>query len=123
LGTFGLVALLLAAIGIYGVISYSTSERVREIGLRIALGAQSGQVLTLVLKNGLTLSSLGVAIGLAASFAATPMLSRLLYGVKAHDPLTLTLVSVLLLSVGALAAFVPALRATRVDPMVTLRHE
>jgi putative ABC transport system permease protein len=123
LGIFAAVALLLASLGIYGVISYSVSERNREIGLRIALGAQSGQVLGLVLKEGLRLSLLGVAIGLAASFGATPVLSRFLYGVQAHDPLTLAFVSLLLIGVTLIASYVPALRATRIDPMVTLRHE
>ena len=123
LGGFALVALLLAAIGIYGVISYSVNERRHEIGLRMALGAQSSQVLQLVLKEGLILSSAGVAIGLAGSFGATPVLSSFLYGVKAHDPLTLTLVSLFLLGITIAATYIPALRAAKVDPMVTLRHE
>jgi putative ABC transport system permease protein len=123
LGVFAAVALLLAATGIYGVISYSVSERSQEIGLRMALGAQSGQVVRLVLKQTLTFSLLGVAIGMAASFGATPMLSRFLYGVKAHDLLTLVSVSLVLIGVALLASYVPALRASRIDPMVTLRHE
>jgi putative ABC transport system permease protein len=123
LGGFALVALLLAAIGIYGVISYSVNERRHEIGLRMALGAQSAQVLQLVLKEGLILSLAGAAIGLAGSFAATPVLSSFLYGVKAHDPLTLTLVSLFLVGITILATYIPALRAAKVDPMVTLRHE
>jgi putative ABC transport system permease protein len=123
LGGFALVALLLAAIGIYGVISYSVNERRHEIGLRMALGAQSAQVLRLVLKEGLILSLTGVAIGLAGSFGATPVLSSFLYGVKAHDPLTLTLVSLFLVGITILATYLPAFRATTVDPMVTLRHE
>jgi len=123
LGGFAVVALLLAAIGIYGVISYSVSERRHEIGLRMALGAQSAQVLRLVLSEGFVLSLAGVAIGLAGSFGATPLLSDFLYGVKAHDPLTLTLVSLFLIGITILATFIPAFRATKVDPMVTLRHE
>jgi ABC-type antimicrobial peptide transport system permease subunit len=123
LGTFALVALLLATIGIYGVISYSVWERTREIGLRIALGAQSRQVLTLVLWEGLMLSSLGVAIGLAGSHIATPVLSKALYGVTSHDPLTLLFTSLLLIGVSMLATYIPALRATRVDPIVSLRCE
>jgi putative ABC transport system permease protein len=123
LGIFAAVALLLATLGVYGVISYSVSERNHEIGLRMALGAQSGQVLGLVLREGLTLSLLGVAIGLAASFGATPVISRFLYGVHAHDPLTLALVSLLLIGITLLATYVPARRATRVDPLVILRHE
>jgi len=123
LGIFAAVALLLAAIGIYGVISYSVSERRQEIGIRMALGAQSGRVFGLVLKQTLTFSLLGVAIGLAGSFGATPMLSRFLYGVKAYDLLTLGSVSVLLIGVTLLASYVPARRAIRIDPMVTLRHD
>jgi putative ABC transport system permease protein len=123
LGVFAAVALLLATIGVYGVISYSVSERNHEIGLRMALGAQSGQVLGLVLQEGLTLSLLGVAIGLAASVGVTPVISRFLYGVQAHDPLTLALVSLLLIGVTILATYVPARRATQVDPLVILRHE
>jgi putative ABC transport system permease protein len=123
LGIFAAVALLLATLGVYGVISYSVSDRNHEIGLRMALGAQSGQVLGLVLQEGLTLSLLGVAIGLAASFGATPVISRFLYGVRAHDPLTLALVSLLLIGITLLATYVPARRATQVDPLVILRHE
>jgi putative ABC transport system permease protein len=123
LGIFAAIALLLAAIGIYGVISYSVSERNHEIGLRMALGAQSGQVLRLVLKEGLLLSLTGVAIGLAASFGATPLIGSFLYGVKAHDPLTLVIVSLFLVNIAILATYIPARRATTVDPMVTLRHE
>jgi putative ABC transport system permease protein len=123
LGGFAVVALLLAAIGIYGVISYSVNERRHEIGLRMALGAQSTQVLQLVLKEGFILSLTGVAIGLAGSFGATPVLSNFLYGVKAHDPLTLVLVSLFLVGITILATYIPAFRATKVDPMVTLRHE
>jgi putative ABC transport system permease protein len=92
LGTFAAIALLLGAIGIYGVISNSVSERRHEIGLRMALGARSGQVLQLVLKEGLALPLTGVMIGLVASFAATPLIASFLYGVKPHDPLTLLLV-------------------------------
>ena len=123
LGGFAVVALLLAAIGIYGVISYSVSERRHEIGLRMALGAQSAQVLQLVLREGLILSLAGVSIGLAGSFGATPLLSNFLYGVKPHDPLTLMLVSLFLVGITILATYIPAFRATKVDPMVTLRHE
>jgi putative ABC transport system permease protein len=123
LGIFAAVALLLAAIGIYGVLSYSVSERSHEIGLRMALGAQSGQVLRLVLKEGLVLSVIGVSIGLAASFAATPLIASFLYGVKPHDPLTLALVSLFLIGITIAATYIPARRATAVDPMVTLRHE
>jgi putative ABC transport system permease protein len=123
LGTFAVIALLLAAIGIYGVTSNSVSERTREIGVRIAMGSQRGQVLTLVLWKALFLCSLGVTIGIATSFVAAPLLEALLYGVGAHDMVTWACVSLLLVGVGMLAAFIPALRATRVDPIVALRHE
>ncbi len=123
LAGFGTLALLLAAIGIYGVTSYSVTERRHEIGLRMALGAQSSQVLRMVLREGLILSLAGIAAGLAASFVATPLLSSFLYGVEPHDPLTLALVSLFLIGVTILATYLPAFRATKVDPMVTLRHE
>jgi len=123
LGLFAAVALLLAAIGIYGVMSHSVSQRNHEIALRMALGAQPVQVLSLVLRQATTLSLVGVAIGVAASFLATPLLARYLYSVKPHDALTLTLVSVLLVAVTFLASYIPARRGTRIDPMQTLRHE
>jgi putative ABC transport system permease protein len=123
LGLFAGVALLLAAIGIYGVISYSVSERSHELGLRMALGAQPSQVLGLVLRQAMRLSLLGVAIGVAASFLATPLLATYLYGVKPHDVLTLTLVSLLLIAVTLFASYVPARRAASIDPMETLRHD
>jgi predicted permease len=123
MASFAVTALMLAAIGIYGVISYSVLERSHEIGLRMALGAQSKQVLRLMLKEGLILSSLGVALGVAASFAATPLIAAFLYGVKAYDLLTWTLVSVFLMGVTLVATYIPGRRATRLDPMVALRHE
>ncbi len=123
LGVFAGVALLLAAIGIYGVMSYSVGERSHEIGLRMALGAQAGQVLGLVLRQAMILSFSGVVIGAAASFLATPLLTRYLYGVKPHDALTLVVVSLLLIGVTLLASYVPARRAAQVDPMEALRHE
>jgi putative ABC transport system permease protein len=123
LGLFAAVALLLAAIGIYGVMSYSVSQRSHEIGLRMALGAQTGQVLGLVLRQAMILSLAGVAIGAAASFLVTPFLTVYLYGVRPHDALTLTLVSLLLIGVTLFASYVPARRAARIDPMETLRHE
>jgi putative ABC transport system permease protein len=123
LGSFAITALLLAAIGIYGVISYSVLERSHEIGVRMALGAQPRQVLRLMLKEGLILSSLGVALGLAVSFAATPLIAAFLYGVKAYDLLTWSLVSVFLVGVTLVATYIPGRRATRLDPTVALRHE
>jgi putative ABC transport system permease protein len=123
LGLFAGLALLLAAIGIYGVMSYSVSQRSHEIGLRMALGAQPSQVLALVLRQAMILSLVGVLIGIAASFPATPFLTVYLYGVEPHDALTLTLVSLLLIAVTLFASYVPAHRAARIDPMETLRHE
>jgi predicted permease len=120
---FAAIALLLAVIGIYGVISYSIRERRHELGLRMALGAQPGQVLGLVLRQAMVLSLLGVVIGVAGSFAATPLLAKFLYGVKAHDMLTLVLVSSFLMAVTLVASYVPARQATKIDPMQTLRHE
>lgn len=123
LGIFAITALILAAIGIYGVISYSVLERSHEIGVRMALGAQRKQVLRLMLKEGLTLSSLGVALGVAASFAASPLIASFLYGVKPYDLLTWGLVSVFLLGITLVATYIPGRRATRLDPIVALRHE
>jgi predicted permease len=123
LGLFAAMALVLAAIGIYGVISYSVSERSHELGLRMALGAQPRHVVRLVLRQARMLSILGVIIGVAASFAAAPLLARFLYGVKPHDVLTLILVSSLLISVTFFASYIPARHATEIDPMETLRHE
>lgn len=123
LGGFSALALLLAAIGVYGVISYSVNERSHEIGLRMALGARSGQVLKLVLKQGLILALVGAGVGLAGSMAATPVLGSFLYDVKPHDPLTFSLVTFFLFAVTILATYIPARRATKVDPIVTLRHE
>lgn len=120
---FAAIALILAVIGIYGVISYSVGERRHELGLRMALGAQPGQVLGLVLRQAMALSLIGVVIGLAGSFAATPLLANFLYGVKAHDLLTLVLVSSVLIAVTFFASYVPARSATKIDPMRTLRHE
>ena len=119
---FAGIALLLAIIGIYGVISYSVGERRHELGLRMALGAQREQVLGLVLRQAMLLSLVGVMIGIAGSFAATPLLAKFLYGVKAHDPLTLVLVSSLLMAVTFVASYVPARHVGKIDPMQALRH-
>ncbi|MGC1648066.1 MAG: ABC transporter permease [Candidatus Sulfotelmatobacter sp.] len=123
LGLFAAMALILAAIGIYGLISYSVSERSHELGLRLALGAQPRHVVRLVLRQAMTLSFLGVIIGVAASFAAAPLLAEFLYGVKPHDVPTLLLVSSLLIAVTFLASYIPARHATLIDPMETLRHD
>jgi predicted permease len=126
---FGLVALLLACIGIYGVLSYTVARRTSEIGVRMALGAQRGNVLRMILRYALGVTIVGVAAGLGAALALTKLLeswsllSGLFYGVSARDPLTLTAASVVLLVVAAIAAFVPAWRASRTDPMVALRYE
>jgi putative ABC transport system permease protein len=123
LGGFGLLALALAAIGIYGVISYTVSTRTREIGIRMALGAQKNDVLKLVLGQGMRLTLVGVGIGLAVALALTRFMKSLLFGLSATDPATFLTASVLLAGVAVLACYLPARRATKVDPMIALRHE
>jgi predicted permease len=122
-GGFGILALVLAGIGIYGVIAYTTRQRTHELGIRMALGAEPGDVLRLVLRQGLTLAVVGLAIGLAVSFALTRALSSELFGISATDPLTFTAVAIVLLGVALLACYIPARRAMRTDPMVALRYE
>jgi predicted permease len=120
---FSLAALFLAAIGIYGVISYATSVRIREIGVRMALGARPADAMALVVRHALRLALSGVAIGVIASLAFTRFLSSLLFGVRPTDPLTLAAVSAFLIAVAVMAGGVPAWRASRVDPLVALRSE
>jgi len=123
LGIFAFVALLLASIGIYGVMAFAVTQRTQEIGIRIALGARSGDVLKLVVKHGMKLALLGMVIGLAGSWAVTRFIGKLLVGVEATDLLTFSLVSVCLLAAAFVACYLPARRATKVDPLVALRYE
>jgi putative ABC transport system permease protein len=120
---FALTALLLAGLGIYGVISYIVSERTHEIGIRLALGAQRRNILRMVLRQGLGLAIAGAAVGLACALIVSHLMAGLLYGVRPTDPVTFAGVALLLIGVALLACYIPARRAIRVDPLVALRHE
>ncbi len=123
LGVFAGVALLLASIGIYGVMAYTFSQRTNEIGIRIAMGAQRGDILKIAVGEGALIVAFGLAAGLAGSLVLTRFLQTMLFDVKATDPITFVGISALLAAVALAACFVPARRATRVDPLVALRHE
>jgi putative ABC transport system permease protein len=123
MGIFAGMAVLLAGVGVYGVMAYSVARRTHEIGIRMALGAQQQDVTRLVLRHGALLAFFGISLGVAGSLALTRSLSGLLYGIKPTDPVTFFFVSLVLAGVAFLATYLPARRATKVDPMVALRYE
>jgi ABC-type antimicrobial peptide transport system permease subunit len=123
LGTFAVLALILAAVGIYGVVSYTVTQSTHDIGVRMALGADRRAVLGDVLKGAMSMAGLGIVLGAATAFAATRVMRELLFGVSATDPLTFGMMALLLSGVTLLASYIPALRATKVDPIVALRCE
>jgi putative ABC transport system permease protein len=123
LGAFGALAVLLACIGLYGAVSYAVAARAQEIGIRLALGATRVQVVRMVLEQGMRVTAAGVAAGLVAAIAAVRAIAAYLYGVEPTDPLTFAGVALALIAVGGLACYVPARRATRVDPIAAMRAE
>jgi ABC-type antimicrobial peptide transport system permease subunit len=123
LSIFGVLALSLAAVGLYGVMAYTVSQRTRELGIRISIGAKRGDVLKLILKQGLLLSAIGMTGGLITALIVTRFSAHLLYGISAADPVTFSIAALLLLLVALVACYFPARRATRVDPMIALRIE
>jgi putative ABC transport system permease protein len=123
LGLFGLVGLVLAGLGIYGLMSYAVIQRTQEIGIRMALGAERSSVMLMVVRRGVILAAAGIAIGLIGALLLTGMLTRLLYGVSARDPLTFVTIPAFLALVALVASLIPAARASRVDPIVAMRAE
>ena len=120
---FSTVALVLAAVGLYGIIAYTVARRTHEIAIRMALGAGRSDVLRLVMRRAVALTAIGIAVGLAAAFAVTRMLGSLLFEIDPHDPITFGGIAALLAMIALAASYVPAFRATRVDPVVALRYE
>lgn len=123
IGTFSAIALLLAALGVYGLISYFASQRTHEIGIRMALGTHPRDVVALMIREAMTLISLGIVIGLPAALALTRLMRRMLFGIKPDDPITFAGVAALLAVVAFVACYLPARRASRMDPLAALRHE